>query len=208
MKQVWIPLFILGCNFFVQAQSIENGKFRYLKVAVSNSHAAKPFGSFLSLYYKDFHPGADIAYESVFRNRKKHQWFIDTHVSYMFHRWVQQNLAVYGNLGYRYKFPSFWSAELSFGGGYQLSIPHSKVFSITETEGLKRKRALGRSQVVANLGLAVSKDLVPNRTRLFIEYKQQIQTPFIKEYVPVLPYNILLIGVAIPLKGSLTKQKI
>jgi hypothetical protein len=126
----------------------------------------------------------------------------------MFHRWIHHNLALYGNAGYRYKVSSSWSAEFKLGAGYQLSIPNSKVFAVTETAGLTKEKSLGRSQLIANLSLVVNKELLPNRTRVFIEYKQQVQTPFIKEYVPVLPYNILLIGVAIPLKASPGKQKI
>jgi hypothetical protein len=32
-----------------------------------------------------------------------------------------------------------------------------------------------------------------------MEYQQKIQAPFIKEYVPILLYNSLLLGVAVPI---------
>jgi hypothetical protein len=199
-----IALSILLMFFFtatlLQGQSDKNLKQRYYKIAVSNSHSAKPFGSFSSLFYKDFHPGLDIGYESLLQNKNKHQWFLEMRLSYMFHRWVQHNIALSIDAGYRYAVTSSWSAEIKLGAGYQLSIPDSKVFTITESDGVKKKKNFGRSQVIGNLGFAVSKDLAPPfGTRIFMEYQQRIQAPFIKEYVPVLPYNNLLIGVAVPM---------
>jgi len=38
--------------------------------------------------------------------------------------------------------------------------------------------------------------------RLFTQYQQQLQMPFVKSYVPLLPYNVLMIGVSRPLKSK------
>lgn len=206
MKKSMILLLLLISATFLQAQTSKNPRQRYYKIAVSNSHAAKPFGSFSSLFYKDFHPGLDLGYESVLKDKKKHQLFLEMRLSYMFHRWVQHNIALYADAGYRYAVTSSWSAEIKLGGGYQLSIPNSKVFIITESEGVKKKRNLGRSQVIGNLGLGVSKALGSSSgTRIFMEFQQRLQAPFIKEYVPILPYNSLLLGVATPLYPFIKK---
>lgn len=200
MKRSILLLMFLISAAILMAQS-KDQKERYYTFAISNSHSAKPFGSFSSLFYKDFHPGLDIGYGTVLKNKNKHQWFLEGRLSYMFHRWVQHNIALYVDAGYRYAVTPSWLAEIKSGGGYQLSIPHSKVFTITESDGITKKKNFGRFQVIGNLGLGISKNLVPPfGTRIFMEYRQQIQTPFIKEYVPVLPYNSLLIGVAVPIK--------
>ncbi|MGZ5135600.1 MAG: hypothetical protein ACXWCG_10635 [Flavitalea sp.] len=207
MKKMSYLMLLLAAFTFLQAQTSKTQKPHYYQVAVSNSHSAKPFGSFLSLFYEDFHPGIDFGYGSVIKSGNKHQWFLEGRLSYMYHRWVQHNIALYGVAGYRYLVTPSWSADINLGGGYQHSIPNSKVFTITESEGVKKKKNLGRSQAIANLSLGINKNISPRGTRVFMEYKQQIQTPFIKEYVPILPYNSLLIGLAIPGKHSKIKSK-
>lgn len=200
----FLPLFFFATFLF--AQTSKNPKQRYYQVAVSNSHSDRPFGSFSSLFYKNFHPGLDIGYGSVLKNKNNHQWLLEIHLSYMFHRWVQHNIALYGDVGYRHKITASWSAAMKVGTGYQHSIPDSKMFRITE-EGIQEKKNLGRSQVIGNFGLSISKDLEPPfGAQIFMEYQQRIQAPFIKEYVPVLPYNNLLLGVTIPVHNLTSKK--
>lgn len=208
MKKFTPLLLLLLVTGLLQAQIFRTDRQQFYKIAVSNSHSDKPFGSFTSLFYKNFHPGLDLGYEIIMKNKNKQQSFVETRLSYMFHRFVQHNIALYANAGYRYAMIPSWAAEIKLGAGYQLSVPHSKVFTITESEGVKKKRNLGRSQVIGNLALGISKNLSPEPgIRLFMEYKQLIQTPFIKEYVPVLPYNSILIGIAVPLKRSSSNSK-
>ena len=52
---------------------------------------------------------------------------------------------------------------------------------------------------VANLGIAYTiTGKLP--VKVFSTYQQQIQMPFVKSYVPILPYNSLIVGVSIPCK--------
>ena len=207
MRKTIFVLFLLLLSIFLQAQKSDKGKQRFYRMAFSNSHAAKPFGSFSSLFYQDFHPGIDIGYESTFSSKNRTQWFYEVRMGYMFHQWVQHNISLYGNLGVRSEVFPTWLGEIKMGGGYQLSIPQSKVFEITESDGVKKKKNFGRSQVIGDLGVAVSKKLRTSGVHLFLEYKQQIQTPFISEYVPLLPYNSILIGIKIPFKQSPSKSR-
>lgn len=207
-KKCYLIFFILAAVLVSQGQTAKNSKPKYLKVAVSNSHAAKPFGSFTSLFYRDFHPGVDIAYESILKNKTRRVWFYEARMGYMFHQWVQHNVALYGNVGYRHELIPSWFGEIKLGGGYQHSISNSKVYKITGSDGLKKKKNLGRSQAIANFSVATSKKLSrASDIYLFLEYRQQIQTPFIKEYVPVLPYNSMLLGLKIPLTPSTLRLK-
>ena len=208
LRKMFSVLFLVMLVIVLQAQTDDKPREKFFRVAISNSHAAKPFGSFSSLFYKDFHPGIDIGYESILNNKNQHQWFYEIRLGYMFHQWVQHNIPLYGNIGYRYEVVPSWFAEIKLGGGYQLSIPDSKVFEITESDGVKKKNNFGRSQVIGNFIASVSKKLSKvSGTHVFLEYKQQIQTPFIKEYVPLLPYNSVLIGTKIALKSSLKTRQ-
>ena len=203
-----IPLLLtLMCQSFLQAQLPGSETQRFFKIAVSNSHTAKPFGSFSSLFYQNFHPGVELGYETILADKRKHQWIFETRAGYLFHRYVQHNIALLANAGYRYGPLPGWSAEIKIGAGYQHSIADSKLFEITETEGLKKKRNMGRSQAIGAFSVGVSRKISAiKQSRMFIEYRQLIQTPFIQEYVPLLPYNTMLIGFAFQLKQSNSKQ--
>lgn len=201
LKKMPFVLFLLVVVIVLQAQTDNKASRKFFRVAVSNSHAAKPFGSFSSLFYQDFHPGVEIGYESILNSKDRRQWFYEIRIGYMFHQWVQHNISLYGDIGYRYEVVPLWFAAIKLGGGYQLSIPDSKVFEITESDGVKKKNNTGRLQMIGNFGASVTKNF-SDAVFVFLEYKQQIQTPFIREYVPLLPYNSILIGIKIPLKTS------
>jgi hypothetical protein len=131
LRKMFSVLFLLVLVIVLQAQTDNKARQKFFRIAISNSHAAKPFGSFSSLFYKDFHPGIDIGYESILNNKNKHQWFYEIRLGYMFHQWVQHNIPLYANIGYRYEVVPSWFAEIKLGGGYQLSIPDSKLFEMT-----------------------------------------------------------------------------
>jgi hypothetical protein len=169
----------------------------YYRLAVSNSQTAKPFGKLSSLFYKDFHPGLEIGYGKL-KTKDHHQWFVELNLSYLFHRWVQHNIALSANGGYRHMIGSSWGAKAKLGGGFQLSIPVQKVFAISEN-GLKERNTL-RPQFVGSLGVGFDKQISDRGQMIFLEYVQKIQTPFIKEYVPLLPYNSLMIGITLPVQ--------
>jgi hypothetical protein len=119
----------------------------------------------------------------------------------MYHRWVQHNISFQFQGGYRQMIGSSWAAEVKLGGGYQITIPDSKVYRITENDGLVREHLPLRSQFIGNLGFDISKDLKPPYgPRIFMEYQQRLQIPFVNAYVPILPYNNLLIGIEIPMR--------
>jgi hypothetical protein len=116
-------------------------------LAITNAHTAKPFGSFAALAYENFHPGIEggmqliIKEKSVDSNRIKHQWLLNLKGGYMYHQWVQHNIALYATYGYRKYFLKTFSAELKAGGGYQQAFTDSKVFKLTD-EGIKKKSNL------------------------------------------------------------------
>lgn len=173
-------------------------KAKYYRFAISNSHTAKPLGSFLSLFHKEFHPGFEISAGKILKQAKKHQWLGELTLSYLYHRWVQQNGAVSANGGYRRLIGESWGASVKMGAGYQASLPAGKVYAITDN-GLKEKGNTLRSQVIAAISIGADKTINDRGVKLFMDYQQKIQMPFIKEYVPLLPYNTLLLGASFPI---------
>ena len=192
MKPLITLIFILWFGIAGQTQTDQH----YYSIAISNSHAAKPFSNFSSLIYKDFHPGLDVAY-GLFSSKGNHQWLAEASLSYFFHRWVQHTLALSINGGYRHTVAGSWGVETKIGAGYMAAFSTGKVFSVTDN-GLKPHGNGFRSQFTSSLGFGVDKKINARGNCVFVQYTQRLQMPFVKQYVPVLPYNTLSAGIRVP----------
>ena len=205
MKRNLIPLLICLCCFLnAPAQNTKTKKHKpdHISIAFTTLHTAFPFGSFSSLFTKEFHPGFEIATGFNWKTKKKHDWFQTFDVGYSYHRFVQHSFVLYSELGYRYKFLKTFSASAKLGVGYLHAIPVGKIFELKEDGTYKKKTNLGRPQAMAGFSLHVCKKISVSGLAVFLEYQQRLQLPFIKSYVPLLPSNMLMAGVKIPIKSK------
>jgi hypothetical protein len=165
-------------------------------VAVTNHQAAYLFSRFGSLFTKDLHPGVDFGCSFTWEKSKSHEWFQAVHAGYFFHRFVQHAFPIYTQLGYRRRLMSRWNVEAALGGGYLHSIPAVALLKLNANGDYENGKGLGRGQAMVNLGLGLSYKLPfgKKQTSLFLAYQQQLQTPFINSYVPLLPYNGMALG--------------
>ncbi|MBA2563572.1 MAG: hypothetical protein H0V14_11815 [Chitinophagaceae bacterium] len=198
MKAKCLTLLLLFTSC-LYSQSVNEKNSKYYRIAISNSQTAKPFSKLSALFYKDFHPGVEIGYGKNIKTRQHHEWLAEVTLSYLFHRWVQHNIALSIHGGYRHFITSSWSGTAKLGTGFQISIPTQKIFSITDN-GLKDDGHIVRPQLTATLGFGVDKKINSRGTKLFMEYQQKVQTTFIKEYVPLLPYNSIMLGMTLPVQ--------
>jgi hypothetical protein len=90
-------------------------------------------------------------------------------------------------------------AIAKLGAGYMQAIPDSQIFILENDKGYVKKNNFGRAQAILNFGLSLQKQFTKPGGKIFLEYQQRLQVPFIPSYVPVLPYNILMIGCSFPM---------
>ncbi len=180
-------------------------KEKYLGVAIFNTQSDLPFGKFSGMFSEIFHPGAEVTWGTNFRIKKKHDWFWDARVAYFFHRFVQHGIPVYANIGYRYKFNKRFAADLALGAGYMHSIPATGKLKLNENGDYENNKGIGRMQANACFGMGAGYLLNPQNVKpvkLFIVYQQRLQMPFVKSYVPILPYNSFMIGFSKSIAGK------
>jgi len=200
MKHLIIYSLLLSLSVQVLAQK---KKQKFISLAITNSQTAMPFGKFSSLLLKDYHPGVEAGIGFNWKTKKKHDWFQEFKVGYFLHRFVQHGIPVYTNLGYRYKFSPKFSTEVLLGGGYLHSIPATAKLKLDENGEYYNNKGIGRMQAMVNFSARLSYNIQSGMNkpiRLFMQYQQQLQMPFVKSYVPLLPYNVFMIGAAWPLK--------
>ncbi len=182
--------------------SAQARKQKSLALSFTNNNTAKPFQKFSSLFSDVVHPGVRVSYGFNWRTKPKHDWFQQFHAGYFYHRFVQHAIPLYTDFGYRYKLSTSVHLAASIGAGYMHSIPTTAVLEIDEEGEYTNGKGIGRPQGIATFTLEVryNFNVSNNKAALFFNYQQQLQTPFIKSYVPLLPYNVAALGLSIPLK--------
>lgn len=201
MKSI-ILLLTLLISTFAFAQ-----KNKEISIAFVNTASAYPFSQFGKLVTGIEHPGIEFGYGFNWKTKSKHDWFQEFKLSYFYHRFVQHGFPLYTDIGYRYKFSSSLSTQVSFGAGYMQSIPATAKLKLGANGEYKKDKGIGRAQAIAVVNFSIGYTLhsVKNTPRFFVSYQQFLQTPFVKSYVPVLPYNSMLIGCSIPFRSHKKK---
>lgn len=184
-----LALFFAGTTFAAAQQK----KMRVVSIAGTNSHAAYPFSKFGALFTKELNPGVDIGYTLRTISKKHHDWFATAHAGYFYHRFVQHGIPLYARAGYRYKLNHAWHFTGTLGAGYFHSVPDADIFKLNDEGTYKKSNGIGRGQAMFQFAAGVHYVMERNNS-VFFEYRQQLQAPFIRSYVPLLPYNSIAIG--------------
>jgi hypothetical protein len=193
---LWIAALLLSST------AIAQGREKSLSLALTNNQAAYPFSKLGALVTGTYHPGFEAGYSFNWQTKEKHDWFQSFKGGYFFHRFVQHAIPLYTQAGYRYKFSQRVSSQASIGAGYLHSIPAVAVMKMEEDGTYKSARGIGRPQALLNITIAGTYRFTWNKKPLsaFLQYQQQVQTPFNASYVPLLPYNAFGIGISTPFK--------
>ena len=177
---------------------------KFYSLALTNNHTAYPFQSFSKLFTKELHPGFLAAYGFNWKSKPKHDLYQEFTVGYFYHQFVQHAIPLYSSFGYRYKSKGKLGATVSLGAGYLHSIPDADVYKLDSEGEYENGKGIGRGQIMIkfSMGPEYKFNMKDRSMDAFIRYEQMLQTPFIKSYVPLLPYNSLAIGIKTNLKTS------
>ena len=205
MKYVYLSLILICLTNRTFSQ-----ERKYVGLGIYNTQNAMPFGKFAGMFKEQFHPGIEAIYGRTFSEKKHHDWFIEAKLSYFYHRYVQHGIPLYMNFGYRYKINKHLFAETSLGAGYFHSIPATAKLKLNSDGDYVNNKRIGRAQATASYSLGFGYTPQPSSVKpisLFVCYQQRIQTPFVRSYVPILPYNTFVIGMRKPFDRSSKKSK-
>jgi hypothetical protein len=192
MKQLSILVAILLINATASAQK------KYVSLAGFTAQTAMPFGKFAGLFTDQFHPGIEAGYGINMSVKEKHDWFIEFKLACFYHRFVQVGIPLYADLGYRYKFSTRFAAETAVGVGYMHSVPATAKLKLHDDGAYVNNKGIGRMQAMATFGLGLRYTFNPSAKKpiaMFTAYQQRLQMPFVRSYVPMLPYNSFILGI-------------
>lgn len=200
MRHLLITLLVMLSGIIVTAQ-----KQNHVSTAFFTTQNAMPFGKFTGLFRETFHPGIEFGYGKTIVSKEKHDWFLELKAAYFFQRFVQHGMPLYLNYGYRYKLNKKFGADVAIGAGYMHSIPATAKLKLNNEGEYENNKGIGRMQATASVAFGFNYQLNNSARKpisLFVNYQQRLQMPFVKSYVPLLPYNSFLVGLSFPIKNK------
>lgn len=205
MKKVLASALFL---FFAGLIQINAQKARFQFLAIYNTQPAQPFAKFGSLLIKDLHPGIEYGRGKTIKSGVHHEWIWSNRIGYFYHRFVQHALYVNSDARYRWEKGAL-GIEGSLGAGLLGSLPATGVFRLTQDGEYKSKSPYLRLAASANIGSGIFWTLgskAHGTRRIFLRYEQKLQFPFIRSYVPFLPYNTMMLGCEFSVSSKLKKN--
>ncbi len=191
---------LLLCCFLLLGKNISHAQTsRSYPITISffNNATLLPGAGELGIFGLPIHPGLRIGTAFTLQQKSKSQWFQTAQVGYFYHRYVHQAIQLYSETAYRYDLSSHWDIEGLLGLGYLHAIPSTPTFRLKDGQYEKRTK-WGRAQLMGGLTLGIGYHIEPN-WRIFIQSQFYLQTPFVKEYVTILPNLAFHTGFSFPL---------
>lgn len=163
--------------------------------------------------FSPIHPG--ITFGTEFRygkdsktpgqTDKKNIFSQTAKLGYSYHRLVKTDMLLYSELHYTYRITQRFGLDALVGAGYVHSFSAVPIYVWKDT-GYVRKPNPGKPRIMGTFALGTGYFIDKyKRLRAFVNYRFSIHTPFINEYVPLLPNTALHIGLELPLGPNTQK---
>mgnify|MGYP001037209933 len=179
-----------------------------LSLSFFNNGTSLPGTGFAGIWNRSVHPGVQAGYYHTYKQWPNSNFFQTAKLGYFYHRFAQQAVQLYTEAGYEYRFKFRLSAALTAGAGYLHAFPAIPVFR-QENGTYVAKANWGRPQAMFSTALTLGYDLEPCLklpVKPFIQYQFWMQTPFVKDYVPLLPNTAFHIGIQYTIKRQKDRQ--
>ncbi len=170
---------------------------------LSNNVTSLPISGYPQLFYTNFHPGLEGAYNHPLNKNDKNRLHLRVNSSLFYHRFVQTMFSVVPMLNFERKINSMNSIQAGLGLGVALSFENEATFKLKTNGDYKKQFALKpRTQYILQWQFGYSRalnKLKPEGTKFQLLLRTNLQGVFVKTYVPMLPVNTVSAGLQFPL---------
>lgn len=174
-----------------------------LQVSFTGNATLLPPGIITRIFSDPLHPGLTVGTEYQYGKRGRHELFQTAKLGYFFHRYNQHAIQLYTELGYRVYATSRIDAGLLLGGGYHHAIRDQQFLKRNNDGTYTQIRNWGQPHALVSTALEggyTTKVRRLSNVRFFLGYQFWVQTPFVKDIVPLLPHTTLRVGASMPLR--------
>jgi len=192
-----LTITLLSIFTFLYSTTISFGQYKFSQYTVEagNAVSSMPIVGAPQLFYTNFHPYLTIGARHTWKEKRKHAWEQSVNIGYMYHRFVQHTIPLFTEIIYRYNFSDRFNLNAHLGLGYLHSIPDTERFKLNSNGDYEKITNLGRAQGMFRFAVTAGYD-INSRLRATVNYGINGQMPFVKSYVPLLPYNTVQLGIA------------
>ncbi|MDF9797807.1 hypothetical protein OKW21_003070 [Catalinimonas alkaloidigena] len=194
MKAPFINHFMALLICLISVTTFGQAKLTQLTLETGNAITGLPIVGAPQLFYTHYHPFNTIGASLVWKENGKQAWEQSFNMGYIYHRFVQHSILLFTETIYRYDFNTAFSMRAHLGLGYLHSIPGTDRFELNKQGEYEKIASLGRAQVGVKFSISAAYKLSPD-FQLSINYGVLGQLPFVKSYVPLLPYNAIQLGI-------------
>jgi hypothetical protein len=192
--KIIFAIILIAISFNPHATSAQR-KLTQLTLESGNAVTAFPFVGAPQLFYTNYHPFTTVGARMIWKEKGKHAWEQSFNLGYIYHRFVQHSIPLFTETIYRYDVKKSLSLRTHLGVGYLHSIPGTERFELNDQGEYEKIRNLGRAQ--ASIKFSISAAYSINKEfQVSLNYGVLGQLPFVKSYVPLLPYNTIQLGIA------------
>ncbi len=195
MKALHTNHFLAVVMCLISVTTFGQHKLTQLTFETGTAITALPFVGAPQLFYTSYHPFTTVGARLVWKEKGKHAWEQSFNLGYIYHRFVQHSIPLFTETIYRYDFNKSFSMRAHLGVGYLHSIPGTDRFELDEQGEYEKITSLGRAQAGVKFSISASYALNQD-IQLSLNYGVLGQLPFVKSYVPLLPYNAIQLGIA------------
>ncbi len=199
--------FFLGVMLFLSTVTMAQ-HWRMAYGSGSLMQYALPASKFAGLFLAPVHFKGSVGITCQWNKNETHQVLQNVSIGFGYHRFIQCIIPISTEIGYRYQSTKKIFFDVFLGDGYLHSIPLNSRYILNQGVYEKTNKG-GKPQGMVNARIGLGYAFKVNTT-IEISYENLLQTPFIKSYVPILPYNIFNISYSVPLawvKHSFSRAK-
>lgn len=195
MKTLFTKHFLALSLCLSSVSTFAQHKLTQITFETGNAITALPFIGAPQLFYTNYHPFTTIGARLVWKEKGKHAWEQSFNLGYIYHRFVQHSIPLFTETIYRYDFNKSFSMRAHLGLGYLHSIPGTDRFELNDQGEYEKITNLGRAQACVKFSISAAY-AINQELHLTLNYGVLGQMPFVKSYVPLLPYNSIQLGIA------------
>jgi ATP-dependent RNA helicase RhlE len=202
MNKLTLALTLALISIIVSNKAYSQKDTLYFPISIEVNHNATqlPGSGYLGFINTPIHPGVTIGtYKSYFAI-KKHSLSQTFKLGYMYHQYSHTAFQLTTELSYSYAFSESFNINANLGVGNLYSFTDVDAFQLTVDSVYKKKNLYGRSQFTGGFLLGLNYTIIKESKApitLFFNYRFWLQAPFVKQYVPVLPYTTISLGAII-----------
>jgi hypothetical protein len=171
----------------------------YYGIKISQNATSLPLVGVFKLFTLPLHPGITGVWNCRLNKNDKHQFRNEVNAGIFNHHLFQLGFQVTDIIMYNLTISKRLSAYTGMGGGYMHSFYKYDIFKLGEDgEYVHINSWKGRPQFtgvfVLGTGMGIKKS-DPGKIRISLEMRSFVHGTFANSYVPIVPYNSLLLGV-------------